>query len=312
MSSPITASLVVQKQASNSTTAIDTPNNTIGCGHPSPVTLGVSTTMTLPVNPATSEGYHVRTYIVHVPTTYDFHRLYAVVLSFHGYGGHATSMDTSSGFSQLAEQQSFLAVYPQGLPDGKNRIPFWAEVGPIDYGIDEAAFVNTLLDSLQTHFCVNTRRIYATGFSNGGGMTAFLACRLAGRIAAFAPISGNYYAIPGGCHPSRPVSILDFHGTKDGILPYMGIPVSKNAAWPLPSIPQTLQSWATLNECTQGPIIFLRQANVTGERWSSCKGNVTVTHYRIEGGGHTNPPPIGGHSVAQVIWTFFQEYPLPL
>ena len=242
---------------------------------------------------------------MHVPASYDPLHPYAVVLSFHGYGGHATDMDHASGFSQLADKQGFLAVYPQGLPDGKTGIPFWAHVGPIDYGIDEAQFVSTLLDTLQTRFCVDAQRIYATGFSNGGGMTNFLACRLAARIAAFAPISGNFYALPGGCHPGRPVPILDFHGTKDGVLPYMGIPLSKNAAWPLPPIPQWLQTWATRDGCTQGPTIFLRQTNVTGEQWSGCKGNATVIHYRIEGGGHTGPPLIHGQSSAEVIWNFF-------
>ncbi len=296
--------LPVHRQASNITAAAT------GCGHIPPVAVGVSTSITIPVNSATSEGFHTRIAIVHVPATYDVQHRYAVVLSFHGYGGHATDMDHSSGFSQLAEKQGFLAVYPQGLPDGKTGIPFWAHVGPIDYGIDEAGFVSTLLDTLQTRFCVDAQRIYATGFSNGGGMTNFLACRLAGRIAAFAPISGNFYALPGGCHPERPVPILDFHGTKDGTLPYMGIPVSKNAAWPLPPIPQWLQTWAKRNGCTQGPAIFLRQTNVTGEQWSACKGNATVIHYRIEGGGHTGPPPIHGQSSAEVIWKFFQAYHL--
>jgi len=290
-------------------TIINTPAIT-GCGHTSPITAGTSTPITIPVNPATSEGHHTRTFIVHVPATYDSRHSYAVVLFFHGYGGHVTDMDRSSGFSQLADKQDFLAVYPQGLPDGKTGTPFWAHVGAIDYGIDEAAFVNTLLDTLQTRFCIDTQRIYATGFSNGGGMTNFLACRLAGRIAAFAPISGNFYALPGGCHPGRPVPILDFHGTKDGVLPYMGIPVSKNAAWPLPSIPQWLQTWADRDGCTQGPTIFLHQTNVTGEQWNGCRGDATVIHYRIEGGGHTGPPPINGHSNAEVIWNFFRVYHL--
>jgi len=301
-SSPITP--LVHHQASNNI------STATGCGHASPGAIGVSTSITIPVNSATSEGYHTRTAIVHVPASYDSQHSYAVVLSFHGYGGHATDMDHASGFSQLADKQGFLAIYPQGLPDGKTGTPFWAHVGPLDYGIDEAGFVSMLLDTLQTRFCVDAQRIYATGFSNGGGMTNFLACRLATRIAAFAPISGNFYALPGGCHPGRPVPILDFHGTEDHTLPYMGIPVSKNAAWPLPPIPQWLQTWADRDGCTQGPTIFLRQANVTGEQWSGCKGNSMVIHYRIEGGGHTGPPPIHGQSSAEVIWKFFQAHRL--
>jgi poly(3-hydroxybutyrate) depolymerase len=111
----------------------------------------------------------------------------------------------------------------------------------IDYGIDDVQFTSNFLDSLQRTFCVDPERIYATGFSNGGGMTGFLACRLFGRITAFAPISGNFYNPPGGCNPERPVAILSFHGTA-------------------------------------GPITFYNVLPVVGERWSNCRGNVGVVH----------------------------------
>ncbi len=289
---------------------INHPVSTTGCGRALSFASGTSTTVTIPSNPAVSRGSHTRTYMVHMPASYDMSRSYAVVLSFHGYGGNAAGMDHSSGFSQLADRQGFIAVYPQGLLDGDGGKPFWASVGPIDDGIDDALFVSDVLNELQKDFCIDAHRIYATGFSNGGGMTGFLACRLAGRIAAFAPISGNFYALPGGCHPGRPVPILDFHGTADGTLPYMGISVSKNPVWPLPPIPQWLQEWATRDGCTHGPAIFLRQSNVTGEQWSGCQENAAVVHYRIEGGGHTGPPFIDGQSSAAIMWQFFKAHPL--
>jgi polyhydroxybutyrate depolymerase len=75
-----------------------------------------------------------------------------------------------------------------------------------------------VLDDLQRRLCVDRARIYAAGFSAGGGMANWLACELAGRIAAFASISGGFRTEPGGCHPSRPVSILDLHNTGDQLV----------------------------------------------------------------------------------------------
>lgn len=289
---------------------INRPVVTTGCGQASPIAPGTSGNLTLPVNPAISAGHSSRSYRVHVPAAYNTHQPLAAVLVFHGHGGTAAGMEGGSGFSTLAEQQHFIAVYPQGLPDGYSGEPFWASAGPIDFGIDDVHFVSDMLNDLQKKFCIDSRRLYATGFSNGGGMSWLLACRLAGRIAAFAPISGNFYAIPGGCHPGRPVPILDMHGTADPVLPYNGIPSSKNPAWPLPSIPQWLQTWASWDSCTKGPTIFLRQSNVSGEQWAGCQGNAAVVHYRIEGGGHHWPPTIGNRSPADVIWLFFQAHPL--
>lgn len=284
---------------------------TTGCGRPSLVKLGMSANQTISANPTVSNGSSVRSYIVHVPASYNAATPVPVILSFHGYSGTASGMDHGSGFSPLADTKNFLAVYPQGLLDGDSGKPFWASVGTIDYGIDDVLFVSNVLDDLQKKFCVDTRRIYATGFSNGGGMTGFLACRLAERIAAFAPISGNFYALPGGCEPGRPVPILNFHGTKDGLLPYNGIPVNVNPRWPLPAIPQWLQEWANRDGCVHGPTVFLQDSHVTGEQWTGCQGNATVVHYRIEGGGHSGPPPINGRSPAMVMWLFFQAHLLP-
>ena len=289
---------------------INKPVATTGCGHAAPFLLGKSVNVTIAAHPAVSRGLKTRTYLLHVPSAYQENVSLSVVLIFHGYGGSAAGME-GTGFSQLAEQQHFIAVYPQGIPDGPGGAPFWASTGPIDYGVDDVQYVSDLLNDLQAKLCVDVQRIYATGFSNGGGMTGFLACRLAGRIAAFAPVSGNFYDSPGGCKPGRPVPILDVHGTADHTLPYNGIPASIYPAWPLPPIPQWLQQWAARDGCTHGPQTFLQNAQLLGEQWTNCQGNGTVMHYRILGGGHGWPQTLGSQSTAATLWHFFQAYPLP-
>lgn len=282
---------------------------TTGCEKASPIQPGSTANQLMTVDPAISNGSHVRSYLVHVPIGYDGMRQVAVVLAFHGHGGDATGEERATGFSHLADRDGFIAVYPQGLLDAQH-LPFWASDGPIDYGIDDALFVSNVLTRLQEDFCIDPLRIYATGFSNGGGMSGFLACKLAGRIAAFAPVSGNYYALPGGCHPGRAVPILEIHGTADPIVPYDGIPASVSPQWPLPSVAQWLQDWATRDGCTQGPLVFLQTPAVTGEHWIHCEGNASVVHYRMEGEGHSLPGTIGGEATNVLLWDFFQAHPL--
>jgi poly(3-hydroxybutyrate) depolymerase len=52
----------------------------------------------------------------------------------------------------------------------------------------------------------------------------------------------------------------------------------------------------------------LTQAQVTAEQWSDCQGNATVIHYRIIGGRHLWPTTV--LPATNVIWQFFQSYPL--
>ena len=49
-----------------------------------------------------------------------------------------------------------------------------------------------------------TNRVFATGVSNGGGMSARLACDAADLVAAAAPVAGGYGALP-DCRPTRAV-----------------------------------------------------------------------------------------------------------
>ncbi|HZO73046.1 MAG TPA: PHB depolymerase family esterase [Ktedonobacteraceae bacterium] len=282
-----------------------------GCGHASPVTPGTSADQTFAVNPAEALDQHTRLYRVHIPSAYHNNLPTPLVLYLHGAGGTAAGEDRNSGFTALAEQDNFIVVYGQGLPDAITGQTFWADVGPIDYGIDDVHAVNLMLDDLQNKFCIDPHRIFATGFSSGGGMSNMLSCRLANRIAAVAPVSGNFYTIPGGCHPSRPISVLNIHGTADALLPYNGFSPDLDPSWPLPPIPQWLQEWAGRDGCNPAPQVFLHTPQVMGEQWTGCQDGTAIVHYRIEGGGHSWPGPLAGRPFQAIIWNFFQAHPIP-
>ena len=262
----------------------------------------------------------MRTYLLHVPAGYQAHESSALVLNFHGHGSNAMQQERRSGMSLLADQQVFLVVYPQGVigPDGMSGWDNGARGRP---QVNDVLFVSDLLTHLQSVLCIDPLRIYATGFSNGGGMTNVLACTLAGRLAAFAPVSGSYPPYPGGCHPVRPVPLLEFHGTADRVVPYHG-----SQSRQFPPILTWLEEWATRDGCTTGPTIFYTRGNVTGLEWTHCQGNATVVHFRMQGEGHRWPsvrfnvsfntsgrtPGTTGQarSASALIWLFFQQYPL--
>ncbi|GCE30938.1 hydrolase [Dictyobacter alpinus] len=263
----------------------------------------------MPAQPAVARGQNYRTYLVHVPALYDPKKSFPVVIVFHGHGGSAESTEQGTGFSQLADKEHFIAVYPQGLRDD-NQLFMWASIGPFDYNIDETAFMNTMLDKITKDFCVDTQRVYATGFSNGGGMSGFVACQLSTRIAAVAPIAGNYYPLQAGCYPKRPVPLLEIHGSNDSTVPYNGISATVNPQWPLPPVLDWLHDWAQRNGCTKGPENFFHDGETSGLRWTNCRQDATIMHYRIEGGEHSIPAMIGNQPTQQVIWNFFKLHSL--
>jgi polyhydroxybutyrate depolymerase len=275
-----------------------------GCGKTPPAPPGTS------VDEIVLSDHILRRYLLHIPLTYQDTRPTPLVLSFHGHGSSAWVQERLSGFSTLADRADFLVAYPQGTigPDGKTG---WATGPAKDPKVDDVSFVARLLTQVQSMLCVDAARIYASGFSNGGAMTTLLACKLSGRIAAFASVSGSYFPVAGGCQPGRPVPLLEIHGTGDFVVPYYG-----SAQLDLPPVTEWLAQWATRDGCTQGPLIFWQHDLVTGVHWTDCRGNVQVEHYRLSGGGHTWPRLIAvpgttpAASTAEVIWAFLKNYAL--
>lgn len=283
------------------------PVKSIGCGKPSPVASGRSVTQFL------SSGGTDRSYLLHIPTGYKDTVEQPLVLNFHGHGSTALQQQYRTGFSHLADAYDVIVAYPQGA-SGPDHHTGW-DTGPHrNPHTNDVLFVSNLLTHLQESWCINPQRIYATGFSNGGGMTYVLACKLADRFAAFASVSGSYPAVPGGCNPARPVPFMELHGTADKTVPYNGSPAKG-----YPAVTQWLQQWAQHDGCNSNPVIFFKQANVTGEKWVGCRDNVTIIHYTIGGMGHMWPRHLiirtrtGAATLdaTNLIWSFFQSYPLP-
>jgi polyhydroxybutyrate depolymerase len=281
----------------------DHPVRTTGCGTHPDVAPGTSA-----VRQITSDGTE-RSFVLHVPASYDPSRPVAVVLAFHGRKGTGAELEEFSGLSTLPA----LVAYPDGLPvDGKTA---W-EGAPYAPDSDDVLFVSDLLDHLQASYCIDNTRIFATGKSNGGGFTALLACRMQHRIAAFASVAGAYYPQSRvGCHPGRPVSIMEFHGLADTIIEYAG---GESHGAPFPAVTDWLADWVDHDHCRSAASDRI-EPDVTRFSWTDCAGGAEVVHFRIDGAGHTWPGELansGPGSATQTIsatsemWQFFQRHPL--
>lgn len=123
---------------------------------------------------------------------------------------------------------------------------------------NDVQFTNDILDYVENKYSVDTKRIYASGKSAGGGMCNLLACdaNMSKRIAAFAPVSGAFYVDQGSatcnpdtvklpCNPGRgSIPFLEFHGGNDTTVHYNG---GDRKGECLPAIPHFIREWAARN-----------------------------------------------------------------
>jgi polyhydroxybutyrate depolymerase len=239
--------------------------------------------------------------LVHIPAHWDTKTPVPAVFSFHGLGASATSQRSTDGFVPLSDKANFIVVYPQA---GSSVGAFGA--GWNLKGTTEVDYVTALLNDLEQRECVDTSRVYATGLSYGGAMTDLLACTMADRFAAVAPVSAYLPSRP--CNPSRPVPMMSFHGVEDHLLPYQGggnsgqLPFETWGA-----------AWAKRNGCVGTPTTTQYVSTVEQLAYSGCKAPVIL--YRVHHNGHTWPGhPLGLNHQALVDYfsgkTSGKPYPL--
>lgn len=197
-----------------------------------------------------------------------------------------------------------------------------------------------VVDEARRQLCIDPRRIYATGMSNGGLMSQRLACEAADLFAAVAPVAGPLILPEDQCKPARPISVMAVAGSNDTLLGYTDggyLPLISAPGTVVPSAPDSSAGWARRDACSSGPTSPTPKSEwpaqpVSGglvpgaggwvpdefagmsapatpgascEWYRDCAAGAEVglcTH----DGGHDWPT---GTSAA--IWTFFERHPMP-
>ncbi len=138
------------------------------------------------------------------------------IFFFHGFTGSALETISDKGLVEIARQQGVALVAMDGL-GGR-----WAIPGVSEPQRDEIAYVERVVDDAVHRFNLNPKRLMASGFSLGGSMVWYIACRIPERFAAFASIAGAFWEpIPESCAGKRP-RMMHFHGLSDATVPMGG------------------------------------------------------------------------------------------
>ena len=258
-----------------------------------------------------------RQYLLYVPPSYDRTKPTPLVISMHAAAVWPATQMNLSRWNRLVDEYGFIVVYPSG-----SGVP---KIWHVNRGaglMRDVRFISELIDTLETAYNIDPARIYANGFSLGGGMAFVLSCTLSDRIAAVGMVAAAQTLPWSWCTDDRAVPMIAFYGTAD-LVSYEGGP-SPDPFNPLtfPAVRDWTANWARRNRCSEDPVETRVTASVRRLAYTNCAENADVILYTIEGGGHTWP---GGKylpewilgrttrdiNASSVMWAFFREHPLP-
>jgi polyhydroxybutyrate depolymerase len=240
-------------------------------------------------------GGQERKFIVHIPKQASDGVPLPLVIDFHALGGTGSQEKGSSGFSALAESEGFIVVWPDGIDNAWN-------VGPCctnSRDVDDVGFARAMVETVSATACVDPRRVHATGFSMGGGMSHYLACHAADVFASVAPSAFDLLEENvDDCKPARPISVFAMRGTADTVVPFDG---GKGGSGKVTFLgaQATLEFWANNGACSGEPTV---DGGIT--MYSSCAPGIAVGLDTIQGGSHAPGP-------ASLAWDFLKEHPYP-
>jgi polyhydroxybutyrate depolymerase len=256
-------------------------------------------------------GSLTRTYILHVPSAYAGSSPAPLIVDFHPIGGSDTGEEGGSPFKAVTDPEGIVTAYPQGEPS-PNLGPAW-DVGPCcvaainGSAVDDVAFAKALVAQVETKACIDTKRVYAVGFSMGGGMSHYLGCHAADVFAAIAPASFDLLKEnEDGCTPARPIPELSFRGQDDSVAIFAGGYSSLVTGMPITFLgaQACFAKWASIDGCTDSASQPQTNGKWQCQYHKACSGGVQVG-LCID--------PTGGHEYGDgtIGWEFLKQFTLP-
>jgi polyhydroxybutyrate depolymerase len=160
-----------------------------------------------------------RNFLLYLPSSYDSKEPLPLVLNFHGTPSNAENQYYYTEMYLSAEANGFIVVFPNGVEEGFN-----ARSCCVDHNLDDEAFSRAIVDWVGEEACVDLDQVFATGWSNGGYMAYYLACKASDVFAAIAPVGALIAVYPDeDCSPSNPPRVLAFNEVYDFEVDYCGV-----------------------------------------------------------------------------------------
>jgi len=206
-----------------------------------------------------------RTYHLYVPAGIDGQG--PLLVSLHGTGANGTIQAAVTHWTEFADSNHFIAVFPDGL----NTLWFWG--AKKSYDVD---FIYQVIADVRSSGCVDMSHVYVDGWSEGSYMAQRMACTngdpaVASLGVTIAAIHGYAGGNPsdGACPASKPTRVLLSQGLDDHLID------PQKVGYP------AFTAWGRRYRCDAASKPYSSPQHLTG-----CVASTKVAWWPIAGQGH--------------------------
>jgi len=234
-----------------------------------------------------------------------------LVMVFHGFTGSAKDVRDQTGFAKVSEKHGFVTVYAEGTRDAKGKTFF--NVGyefHKDQTVDDVQFARSLAARLTQDLGLDSRAVFATGFSNGGDMSFLLGTQRERFVAAIAPVGGTMMSSwAKGFRPAARIPVLAVNMRDDKTTLWDGDINNRDGWGAYLGTEAVLSLWVQGLALERSERVDLTKS-IQLQRWSTAADRTEARLYVLQVGGHKWPRNLGDEqeSTAEVIWKFFDVH----
>jgi poly(hydroxyalkanoate) depolymerase family esterase len=246
----------------------------------------------------------------------------ALVVALHGCTQTAADYADGPGWKQLSDRWKFVLLLPQqellnnpylcfNWFNGDDPLDYWWPADDQDRGEGDALSIKQMIDKVKANHHIDSHRVYVTGLSAGGAMTAVMLATYPEIFAGGAIIAGVPYKCTTNSWEALSKCGVDLND--EGEIPIKNLSPSEwgrrvreathyQGPWPTMSIwhgsadktanpdnaRQLVKQWTNVHGIPETPV----KNTVKGyphEIYKDASGNVLVERYVITGMGHGTP-----------------------
>ncbi len=239
-----------------------------------------------------------------------------LVVALHGCTQNGAAYDHGSGWSTLAERHGFALLFPEQQRANNPNLCFnWFQTNDIARDGGEAESIRQMILQMIEGYRLDARRVYVTGLSAGGGMTAAMLATAPELFAGGAIIAGLPYGAANGVmeaigamsqpHPHSARAWADlvraaspyrgprpavqvWHGTADSTV----APANATAA---------IQQWSDVLGLPATPTGSTEVDGARHDVWQGSDGRALLEQWMVPGLGHGTPIDPEGTDVDRAV-----------